>query len=367
MSELFSYSVDTVNAALIWNTTISGTYNDEKRESLVDQPTLRLAITSFLKEDEIQNVHATLQASDGIVRMPDWRLAWYGVYDGSLEWPSDYRNVVDGSAVCVLVGCEIFETTISSSTDTTVTLADDFAGQHIVVCPIWDMKLVTDVTFLTQSALSSTVQFTLIYENYPVFSVGSVTTLSNFPVMLKRNTVQGHRSGFISNLNQDNAGANVVSLTRDRVRDQAIGAVSFEVDSVEAYIDREREICSFEGRSSPFWLPTWQKDYKLSSDIQFGDFQINFDPKSYSVADRLEAICISTADETRVYLVDTVTSNENGITLTLLTPSLQEVSATDQRTTISRANLVRLDTDEFTTRVAGSIYSAALATIEVIR
>lgn len=367
MSEFLPYLSETMNCIFLWRTSVSGSYQDEYREGLDENPVLRFNMSIFAYRDQAQHIIAICQNSGGELRVPDWRLTFVGSYDGGITWPAGLHYLETGDSVAVYTNEGVEEVTATVTGDVVV-LSKDFSGKRIAVAPVLTMKLAGDPSVQMEGGIAGYVELTVIRENYSGFTAATKGSFAGYPFITNRSLLDNFQSGLLTNLNSRASDAGVVSLFRTRIRDQVEGTYSFNVETLEEYIEFEKELFAFEGRLSPFWAPSWQSDFVLRADPGFTADELSVRARPSVIADRLEAIAIEGTDyELSYHLVDSVVSDENGMIIKLQSPILNPIYKSDPRLCISKATLMRLDSDEITVRVGSRNFQCSVATVEVFR
>lgn len=364
---VFPYLIDRMTSTLAWRTYVGQTFQDEWRQTLMPFPSLKMEVSLSLLRDQNADLIAFVQEHIDAFKMPDWRVAMAGVYSSGVAWPAAYRYVSVGDKVAVFLGNEVFETEVDSMTSTTVVFTDSFDGMMIYFAPILEMKVISDISFSQRTGIYSNAGFTLFLDEYVGFGNASLPQFLEYPVMNRPLLVRQSGQALLLNRDGSVSDAGVISLTRDRIRDQIQGAYGFRVSNSMEMIDEEKKIMMMEGRSRPFWISTWQQDFVLKNSVGASDEQITARPRLTKAVDRVSAIMIRNSEGVSYHEVDIVTSGPNEVVINLQFPTGRNIDRLDPSLVISRLDLMRFDSDEIKCEIQNSEYSCSAATVEVFR
>lgn len=346
MTPLLPYAPESLKFRLIWLTAVGTTFTSEWRESMIDSPNLQMEFTVSLVRTEEEHAFGIFQEGRGKFKFPDWRLAKKGrVSSGALPWRQTNHYLTVGDEVYQTDGNEYIVCTVTAITATTVTLSEYLPGRFITVAPLLLMKLTADPAFKSSTGVLSSLSVSCVCETYPGFVGAALNSWGDHAALLTRPPLSASNRDARLEVAYDTGAHGMIGLTLDRERPAARGTYGFEVDSVAEYVTREREITFYAGRSGQFYAPTWTDDFHLKAPANTGDTFLYLVPQRTQTVDPLSAIAVVGPLTVQRFLSARVVSSAADETiLELDTPLSSPIEVTPQ-TTLSRANLMRLDTD----------------------
>ena len=143
--------------------------------------------------------------------------------------------------------------------------------------------------------------------------------------------------------------------------------ITFDISDKAEQINFRKWIFSLKGKQKPFWLPSWNNDLHLASDVPSGSTNIVCIPIGYANFYDIKDIAIRMNDGTKIYnRILASIENDDGNEVYTLRDTIDQNINTSNVEIICFMSKVRLDTDRLTMnhKNAGRI-TGSLAVVEV--
>ena len=369
------YRFSSLRTDIEWLTGVTRSYTTERRDKLRATPRLVLKPTYALLKESVSEAAALIQASGGIVSVPDWRYEQKvlpGFSSGSLDVSVDnsYASFSLGDNVLIWESEYSFtEASILAVAGSTLTLSSGPAVAYgaASLLPLYEAVVTQDFNSSSKDGVvyDASLELTVTeYTDLSSYFVGD--TLSGLYVAPRDVISSASTSGVHVAVSNVDMHLGSIQVVRKASVDTWSDKLQFYASFGKGVLEMESVFHHLSGRLNSFWKPTWLPDLALLAAASSGQFYLRVDVVTDALT--IEAIAVELLDGSVQYYEVTGRSSTASYTqLSLLEPLTRSFTPADV-VSISLMRRSRLDSDTVVIdfdSTGGATASAATASVAV--